>query len=166
MACILQGYRSTGLKLSAPFCFGPINSKPILDMGKSIIKLLFVALLFLIASCGTSDKDGGSDKSDDKVEKFLGTWNVSDQPARLNYIVKIKPSPLSSDKVIMDNFADLGGSAIGLVVNNTIVIDKQEIRNGFKSEGSGDYVNENKLQFEFFLDDGIDNELRKATYTK
>lgn len=127
-------------------------------------KLLFVAILFLISSCGDFglEDDPGSD---DHVTKFLGTWSVSDQPARLNYIVVISKSPVNSDQVILNNFGDLGGTAIGLVVNNTIVIDQQDIGSGFKSEGTGDYVSENKLQFEFFLDDGIDKELRKATFT-
>lgn len=127
---------------------------------------MFVLILFLVASCGDFGYDDGP-SIDDKVEKFLGTWNVSDQPARLNYIVKIERSPINSDEyVILNNFGDLGGSAVGLVVQNTIVIDVQGIGNGFNTEGSGDYLSEKKLEFEFFLDDGIDKELRKATYTK
>jgi len=128
-------------------------------------KFIFAVLLFLIASCGVNDIDGNQD-NDDKVEKFLGTWNVSDQPARLNYIVAIERSPLYSDRVLLDNFADLGNKAIGLVVDNTIVIDQQDIGIGFTTEGSGNYINENKLEFEFFLDDGIDKELRRAAFTK
>jgi len=128
-------------------------------------KFIFAVLLFLIASCGVNDIDGNQD-NDDKVEKFLGTWNVSDQPTRLNYIVAIERSPLYSDRVLLDNFADLGNKAIGLVVDNTIVIDQQDIGNGFTTEGSGNYISENKLVFEFFLDDGIDKELRRATFAK
>lgn len=128
-------------------------------------KFIFSALLFLITSCGVSDIDGNQG-NDDKVEKFLGTWNVSDQPERLNYVVTIQRSPLYADRVLMENFADLGSDAIGLVVDNTIVIDQQDIGNGFKTEGSGNYINENKLEFEFFLDDGIEKELRRAAFTK
>ena len=128
-------------------------------------KLLFITLLFVFSSCG----DFGLDDDPagvDKVTKFLGTWTVSDQPARLNYIVKISRAPVNSDQVMLNNFGDLGGTATGLVINNTIIIDLQNIGSGFKSEGTGDYMSENKLQFEFFLDDGIDKELRKATFTK
>jgi len=134
-------------------------------MVNNCFKFIFAVLLFLIASCGVDDIDGNQD-NDDKVEKFLGTWNVSDQPARLNYIVAIERSPLYSDRVLLDNFADLGNKAIGLVVDNTIVIDQQDIGNGFTTEGSGNYINENKLEFEFLLDDGIDKELRRATFAK
>ena len=119
----------------------------------------------MIASCGVSDTNGDQDNND-KVEKFLGTWNVSDQPDRLNYVVSIRRSPLYDDRVLLENFADMGNNAIGLVVNNTIVIDQQDIGNGYKTEGTGDYINEDKLDFEFFLDDGIDKELRKATFTR
>jgi hypothetical protein len=130
------------------------------------IKLLLVSFLIFAASCG----DFGIEDNpaiDDKVEKFLGTWSVSDQPARLNYTVKIERSPINADEyVILNNFGDLGGSAVGLVVQNTIVIDNQGIGNGFKAEGSGNYLSEKKMEFEFFLDDGIEKELRKATFTK
>lgn len=130
------------------------------------LKLFFVSILFFAASCGDFGIDDGP-AVDDKVEKFLGIWNVSDQPARLNYTVKIERSPINADEyVILNNFGDLGGSAVGLVVQNTIVIDIQGIGNGFQSEGSGNYINEKKIEFEFFLDDGIEKELRKATFTK
>ncbi len=128
-------------------------------------KFIFPVLLFLIASCGVNDIDGNQD-NDNQVEMFLGTWNVSDQPARLNYIVTIQRSPLYADRVLMENFGDLGSNTFGLVVNNTIVIDQQDIGNGFTTEGSGNYISENKLEFEFFLDDGIDKELRRAIFTK
>lgn len=130
------------------------------------LKIFFISIVFFVASCGDFGYDDGP-AVDDKVEKFVGTWNVSDQPARLNYSVKIERSPINSDDyVILNNFGDLGGSAVGLIVQNTIVIDVQGIGSGFKAEGSGVYTNENKIEFEFFLDDGIDKELRKATFTK
>jgi hypothetical protein len=122
-------------------------------------------LILITTSCGTTGLN--NDPPDNSAtDKFLGTWNVSDQPARLNYIVKIKQSVTASDQVILENFADLGKNAVGLVVNNTIILDSQNIGSGFTTEGTGDFVNENKLQFEFFLDDGIDKELRKAIFTR
>jgi len=133
-------------------------------MLKPLVNIFILVSVLLIASCGTTDLNDQTDNS--ATEKFLGTWNVSDQPARLNYAVKIKQSVNATDKVILENFADLGNNAVGLVVNNTIVIDKQDIGSGFTTEGTGDFVNENKLQFEFFLDDGIDKELRKASFTR
>lgn len=127
---------------------------------KSILVIVFI---LLIASCTTTEPD---DEPKDEVGKFLGTWNVSDQPARLNYVVTIERSPTVTDQVLLGNFADLGDDVVGLVVNNTIVIDQQDIAGGFKTDGSGNYIDENKLEFEFFLDDGIDKELRQAVFTK
>lgn len=133
-------------------------------MSKIPLRFLIVVLAFIIASCGTTDLNNDSGTND--RDKFLGTWNVSDQPARLNYQVTIKKSVTYDDQVSLDNFADLGNSATGIVVGNTIVIDKQDVGSGFSTEGTGDYINENKLQFDFFLDDGIDKELRKASFTR
>lgn len=134
-----------------------------LKMTSSWISILVIGLILMITSCETTDP---ADDPVDQVEKFIGTWNVSDQPARLNYVVNIERSPVFGDRVILVNFADMGNSAIGFVVNNTIVIDEQEIGVGFKTEGSGTFINDQLLEFEFFLDDGIDKELRKAIFTK
>lgn len=132
---------------------------------KTIWKLASLAyLLFFMSACTEVAGDPNSDNDD--VQKFLGTWSVSDLPARVNYSVKIERVPLNDNQVILNNFGDLGGQATGLVVNNTIVIDLQNIGSGYQSEGSGTYVNSKQLQFEFFLDDGIDKELRKATFSK
>jgi len=126
--------------------------------------ILVMMVVFMTSSCGTSDLNNDPGTGD--RDKFFGTWSVSDQPARLNYQVTIKKSVTSSDQVILQNFADLGNNAVGLVVGNSIVIDTQDLGGGYSTEGSGDYIDKNKLQFEFFLDDGIDKELRKATFTR
>lgn len=133
-------------------------------MVNGFFRIMILVTVLVVSSCGTTDlNDPGTN---DDASKFLGTWNVSDQPARINYVVKIQRSVVASDKVILDNFGDLGGSATGLVVGNAIVIDQQNIGGGFSAEGTGDYISENKLQFEFTLDDGIDKEQRKAIFTK
>jgi hypothetical protein len=119
----------------------------------------------LFSSCVPSN-DGGGGNTDDPVPKFLGRWNVNDQPARLNYVVEIKNRPGYTDQVILENFADMGTQAIGLVVSNTIVIDNQSLGGPYKSEGTGTYMNSEKLEFEYMLDDGIDIDPRVATYTK
>ena len=120
----------------------------------------------MIVACDLSDVDVDPGNPDDDVQKFVGSWSVWDQPARLNYSVTIKRSPADEERVILENFADMGTSASGLVVNNNIVIDEQDLDTGIKTEGSGLFKNENKLEFEFFLDDGIDKELRKAVFSR
>jgi len=132
---------------------------------KSGLRNFAIALLLLFSvgfiGCGTTTTD-----DDDPVEKYLGTWQVSDQPARLNYEVKIDRNPSNTAEVLLRNFADFGGTAIGLVVGNSIVIDKQSVGDEYKVEGTGSYINSGELRFDYQLDDGIDNEDRKSVFTR
>lgn len=133
-----------------------------------IMKLLRIAIIFLffgILSCSTVE-DGGGATPVDETQKFLGKWNVSDQPARLNYVVEITKRPGYDNEIILDNFADLGSQATGLVVKNNIIIDQQSLGGPYSTEGTGLFINANKLEIDFFLDDGIDKEARKSIYTK
>ena len=124
-----------------------------------------IALLLIFAigfvGCETTTAD-----DTDPREKYYGTWQVSDQPARLNYEVIINPNPSNSAEVLLKNFTDLGGTATGLVVGNSIVIDKQTIANEYQVDGTGTYIKSSELRFEYNLDDGIDDEKRKAWFTK
>jgi len=135
------------------------------------IKILFFlflpSLILFIGSCTTfDDNPNPGNGPTDCREKFIGTWNVDDQPDRLNYTVIIEKHPLYEDEVKLKNFADLGGRAVGLVTGNTIEIDTQDIGHNYKASGMGYYINANKIQFEFILDDGIDSERRKALFTR
>ena len=123
---------------------------------------ILLVVVFLFQSCAIEDD---SDYSDPR-EKFVGTWNVSDQPGRINYSVNISKNPAQSTNVLLYNFADMGGSANGLVVGNRIIIDKQPIGNDFLSNGTGNFMSENRLEFTFVLDDGIDLEDRKAVFSR
>ena len=133
-------------------------------MNSTVLRLLSLVLfLSLFISCQTDPIDY---PSSDDVEKFLGSWNVNDQSARLNYQVTIVRDPVYEDQVYLQNFADAGGSAVGRVIGNTIVIDKQAVGNDYNAEGSGHYEKSDRLVFDFDLDDGIDSESRVATFSK
>lgn len=123
---------------------------------------LFIAVLVVLQSCAVEEDPDFSDPRD----KFIGTWNVSDQPSRINYTVDIVINPAQSANVILNNFGNMGGSANGLVVGNRIIIDKQDIGSDFLCKGEGSYISENSLKFEFELDDGIELEAREAIFTK
>jgi|TARA_B100001971_G_C17847615_1_gene361788 hypothetical protein len=91
-------------------------------MSKKLLQIiLFISILF-IGSCATSPLD----ESDD-IEKYIGTWNVSDQAARINYSVTIIANPSNSAEILLNNFADLGSTAVGLVLGNSVVIDNQSL---------------------------------------
>lgn len=130
-------------------------------MKKILILALVLSGLFIINSCAVA-----SDDNSDVIEKFFGTWSVNDQASRLNYTVTIKANPSNSAEVLLTNFADLGTTAVGLVVGSSVVIDTQSLGSEYTVSGSGSYINSNKLEFVFQLNDGIDIESRKATFTK
>jgi len=127
---------------------------------------LFIVFSILILQQACQIEDPGDAGQNDDVAKFLGAWNVSDQSARLNYKVVIERDPVYAEQVYLQNFADAGGKAVGLVVGDKIIIDKQQIGNGYSTEGEGVYNKSNQLTFEFVLDDGIDLDPRKGYFTK
>lgn len=117
--------------------------------------------ILLIGSCATT-----SDGETDDIEKYIGTWSVSDQAARINYSVTINANPSNSAEILLNNFADLGTSAVGLVIGNSVVIDEQSLGSEYSVNGSGSFINSGKLEFNFELNDGIDKEARVAVFTK
>ena len=143
--------------------FDSLSQSNFITFNKWAVKII-LCLAFVVAfhSCVVEDDNNPTDP----IDKFLGTWNVSDQPARINYTVTIVKNPSQSANVLLNNFADMGESANGLVVGNTIVIDNQDIGNDFQCNGTGTYKSANRLEFEFILDDGIDQENRKAVFTR
>lgn len=125
--------------------------------------LLFIILTISFSGCTVAED---TDLGESNIEKYIGTWNVLDQSARINYTVEINANPSNSAEILLHNFADLGSTAIGLVVENSIVIDAQSMSSDYTVNGSGSYINSDKITFNFNLNDGIDIELRIATYTK
>lgn len=128
---------------------------------KYLLPAIFLIGILLLGSCATTDEG-----ETDDIEKYIGTWSVSDQPARINYNVTIEANPSNSAEILLNNFADLGTSAVGLVVGNLVVIDNQSLGSGYSVSGSGSYIHGSKLEFNFDLNDGIDNEPRVAIFTK
>ncbi len=128
---------------------------------KYLLSVVFLLSVFLLGSCAITTED----ESDD-IEKYTGTWSVSDQSARINYSVTITANPSNSAEILLNNFADLGTTAVGLVIGNSVVIDNQSLGSDYSVDGDGHYINSGKLEFNFNLNDGIDNEVRVAIFTK
>ena len=128
---------------------------------KYLLPAIFLIGILLTGSCAITDEG-----ETDDIEKYIGTWSVSDQPARINYNVTIEANPSNSAEILLNNFADLGNTAVGLVVGNSVVIDEQSLGSDYFVSGSGSYINNGKLEFNFDLNDGIDNESRIAVFTK
>lgn len=128
---------------------------------KVLIPVMLSILILVFGSCVPTEDDDIN-----PVDKFIGTWNVSDQATRLNYQVSISANPLNSSEVLLSNFADLDHTAVGLVVGSTVVLDNQTMGGNYEVSGSGSYVNDSKLTFNYQMNDGIDVESRSAVFTK
>ncbi len=121
---------------------------------KLLLPIIILLGLFVMHSCAVT-----TDEDNEDCEKYVGTWSVNDESSRLNYNVTITINPSNSAEILLNNFADLNSTAIGLVVGNSVVIDNQQLN-------SGNYINNGKMEFSFSLNNGIDIESRVATYTK
>lgn len=130
-------------------------------MPRKLLQAILLINIILLWSCANSPLD-----ESDYNEKYIGTWNVSDQAARINYKVTIIANPSNSSEILLNNFADLGSTAIGLVIGNSVVIDNQSLGSAYSVRGSGSYINGDKLEFNFDLNDGIDIQSRIAVFTK
>jgi hypothetical protein len=125
-----------------------------------IFIILFASLVSFSSCTDTNNND------DANIDDFVGTWNVSDQSSRLNYQITVQQNPSNSSEILIKNFADLGSSAVALVVGSSIVIDQQSLGSGYTTSGSGSLQGTDKLIINFSLDDGIDNVSRVATCTR
>ena len=135
---------------------------------KSVYASLIVLFVVLMSFGGCAldeeiDIPGGSS---DAILKYLGTWSVTDNAAKLNYEVTIDRSELNSSMVIIRNFAGSGARADGLVVSNSLIVEDQEIGSGWYVSGSGRYVNENLINFNYTLEIGGEIESRVATFRR
>jgi hypothetical protein len=132
-----------------------------------MMKILFRALVLLIiigvSSCA-EDTEFPIDQ--DELEKFIGIWSVSDNALKINYEVNIERSATNTSKVILNNFAGSGDAAEGLVAGKSIVISYQEVGQSWYVNGTGTYVNDSRLDFNYTLDIGGNEEERRAVFTK
>ena len=112
-------------------------------------------------SCAPTTDDETEDRNN-----YVGTWSVSDQASKLNYSVTITINPSNSTEILLNNFADLNTTAVGLVIGRSVVIDNQQLGSEYSVNGSGSYINSGKLEFNFSLNNGIDIDSRVASYTK
>jgi hypothetical protein len=132
-----------------------------------MMKILFRALVLLIiigvSSCA-EDTEFPIDQ--DELEKFIGIWSVSDNALKINYEVNIERSATNTSKVILNNFAGSGDAAEGLVAGKSIVISYQEVGQSWYVNGTGTYVSDSRLDFNYTLDIGGNEEERRAVFTK
>ena len=137
--------------------------------GKKLFPFFFLWLLF-VGFSGCSTKESETPQAPvDPVAKFLGTWQVVDNAARLNYEVKIERHKIyPKTKVYLYNFADLQGRMDGEVVGKTILIHNALTgTSGYTiDDGTGTWINASRIDFTYTLNDGVDVKVRQAVFTK
>jgi len=127
--------------------------------------LFFVALL-AFGGCALDDEIDIPGGDTDAVNKYLGSWSVTDNASKLNYEVTIDRNTMNSSMVILRNFAGSGANADGLVVSNSLIVEGQVIGDGWTVSGTGRYINENRLNFPYSLEIGGNIESRVATFSR
>ncbi len=121
---------------------------------------IILVIILSFFSCTETDNDS------DDIQRFVGTWTVDEQEARLNYQISIIRNPSNSAEILIKNYANLGLSAKALIVGSSAVIDQQSLGSGYSTSGSGSLLNSKKLVINFALDDGIDKKDYVATCTR
>jgi hypothetical protein len=134
---------------------------------KTVLKPFYVvaiAITFLVSSC-ILDEDVDPTPTD-PIEKFLGSWSVSDNEMKLNYEVTISRDPNNSTMVLLSNFAGSGGSAKALAVGSSLVVESQTIGQNWLVSGTGTYRNTSRIDFPYALTIGGNQESRSAIFTR
>lgn len=129
---------------------------------------IFLAIFFLsISSCDPLDDD--IIEPEDPRDVFIGSWSVSETCSKSNYTVVISKDPYNSSQVLLGNFANpnMGDPAVGIVTTHKITLDpSQKVGNNWTVSGTGNYVNENLLEWEFTLEIAGNQESCTADYTR
>lgn len=127
--------------------------------------LLFLGLIVLIVS--SCQKDESTDTIDDR-DAFVGTWNVSDQIiSKANYQVRIYKDPSLSTKVWMINFHGVTDTAYAYVDGKNITISQQQIGSThLTTAGSGLMTGTSKIELEYYVSDGAQQDTISAIYLK
>lgn len=125
---------------------------------------LMIIMITAISGCSTADDDPDAGDSRDK---YLGEWQVTETNSRLNYRVTITKDPMNSSNIVLDNFADSGTKATGLVIDNNVEMPEQTIGENWtlkNASGSRDAVNLLTFRFDLVIDGNTTN--HNATFTK
>lgn len=139
----------------------------IIQTMKTVSKPFYVvvfAFVFLFSSC-ILDEDVDPTPTD-PIDKFLGSWSVSDNEMKLNYEVIISRDPNNSTMVLLTNFAGSAGSAKALAVGSSLVIESQTIGQNWLVSGTGSYRNTSRIDFPYALTIGGSQESRNAIFTR
>lgn len=136
---------------------------------KPFVKIFSVALLVLalFVSCEDSDDNNPSPVPDVR-DKFVGTWNVTENCNKGNYVASISKDPSNSARILLSNFADsqAGQPDTALVASGTAHLYAQINSEGWYLEGNGTYNADGTIGWQFTLEISGFREDCSATWTR
>ncbi|MBI9033639.1 MAG: hypothetical protein JEZ03_04110 [Bacteroidales bacterium] len=105
---------------------------------------------------------------EDYRDDFIGTWLADDSPAKstLNtYVVTISKDPSNSAQLLLNNFHQTQQNVSGLVSASRITISGFSTNAGSIS-GEGKLIGNNKIQWDYSVNDGADIIEYSAVFTR
>ncbi len=136
---------------------------------KKIIHLLFFLSIFsvLITSCDEEDID---DPFEDPRDQYLGMWLCTEDDSKnteIAYTVTIDYDGDNSSRIRLFNFNLFGPaeSVHALVTGNLLTVINQTVLNT-DVYGKGNKIDENTINWEYYVNDGADIDTISAVYTR
>lgn len=132
-------------------------------------RLLFFSLVISIGYFTSCQKDDPTTDTDSN--SIIDTWNCSENSptyGSTSYQVDISKDTTSSNKVIIDNFYQLGlGKEVKATQNGQSLTISNANIDGFIINGTGTISsNYNSISWNYTVDDGSGSENVTATYTR
>jgi hypothetical protein len=131
-------------------------------------RILKLFIFIFIASVLISCKKDETAVVVDSRDAFVGTWNVSDhQITKANYQVRIYKDANYSEKVWLINFHGTTDTAFAYVSDKNITVTSQVLSTTHLSTGgTGLMTGTTKIDFEYYISDGAQQDTIQAVYQK
>lgn len=130
---------------------------------KTNLRILTLAFLTgITVSCNLWEEE--EEVTGDVRDRFVGSWTATEKSKLLgnrNYTMTIEKDSSFPSRVNMYNLYQLGTNSDSLIATvssievNTITITKQTRKGNFIT-GVGQMINDNKINFDYTVDDGND----------
>lgn len=101
------------------------------------IYLILVSLIVVGLSFQSCSEDDDLLADGDVRDMFIGEWAVSDVCSKQSYRSTISYDPTNTTQVLISNFANLNETAKAIVAGLSIVVDSQDLGNGYTVSGYG-----------------------------
>ena len=132
----------------------------------TILRFLFISVLFMLICCNTSDDNNPSPVPDVR-DKFVDTWNVNDESCgKGKYVVEISKDPSNSIQVLIQNFAIANPVEpdTAIIAGGSIHLYKQKNSENWIIEGNGTYNADGNIDWNYSLIISGYEETCTATY--